>query len=104
VVATLDPSIGVLAFSSDNSLVLATTTPWVGGTPVHVAVIELQSGRTIWSYTGPEQFGSDVAQPGGNGFALLFRPTGGTGPEAGVVIVHGDGTSTQLPGRYEPTW
>jgi hypothetical protein len=104
VVATLDPSIAVVAFSSDNSLVLATTTPWVGGTPVHLAVIELQTGRTIWIYSGPEQFGSAVAQPGGNGFALLIRPPAGTGPEADVVIVHGDGTTAQLPRRFEPTW
>jgi len=104
VVTTLDPSMGVLQFSSDNSLVLVTTTPWVGGTPVHLAVIELQSGATIWSYSGPENFGSSVAQPGGRDFALLFRPTGGQGPEAGVTIVHGDGTTTQLSGRFEPTW
>jgi hypothetical protein len=104
VVATLDPSIGVLAFSSDNSLVLVTTTPWVGAVPVHLAVIELQSGNTIWSYNGGEQFGSSVAEPGGRDFALLFRPVGGQGPEADVMIVHGDGTTTQLPRRYEPTW
>jgi hypothetical protein len=104
VVASLDPSIAVVAFSSDNSLVLVTTTPWVGGTPVHLAVIEVQSGTTLWTYTGPEQFGSSVAQPGGHDFAILLRPVGGTGPEADVVIVHGDGTSTQLPRRYEPTW
>jgi hypothetical protein len=104
VVATLDPSIGVIAFSSDNSLALVTTTPWVGGVPVHMAVIEIQSGRTIWSYTGPEQFGSSVAQPGGRGFALLLRPVGGTGPAADVVIVSADGAWTQLPRRYEPTW
>lgn len=103
-VATFDPSIGVLAFSSDNSLVLVTTSGPDGGTPDHLAVIELQSGRTLWSYAGPEQIGSAVAEPGGNGFALLFRPATGTGPEADVVIVHGDGTSTQLPRRYEPTW
>jgi hypothetical protein len=104
VVATLDPSVGVLAFSSDDSLVLVTTTPWVGTVPVHLAVIELQSGNTLWSYNGPEQVGSSVAQPAGRDFALLFRPVDGQGPEADVVIVHGDGTSTQLPRRYEPTW
>jgi hypothetical protein len=104
VVATLDPSIGVLAFSSDNTLVLVTTTPWVGGTPVHLAVVELQSGKTVWTYEGPEQFGSSVAQPGGSGFALLLRPVSGTGPAADVVIVSADGAWTQLPRRYEPTW
>jgi hypothetical protein len=104
VVTTLDPSMGVLQFSSDSSLVLVTTTPWVGGTPVHIAIIELQSGATIWSYNGPENFGSSVAQPGGRDFVLLFRPTGSQGPQALVMIVHGDGTTTQLPGRLEPTW
>jgi hypothetical protein len=81
-----------------------TTTPWVGGTPVHLAVIEVQSGKTVWTYEGPEQFGSSVAQPGGSGFALLLRPVSGTGPAADVVIVSADGASTQLPRRYEPTW
>jgi hypothetical protein len=103
VIATLDPSVAVLAFSSDNSLVLTITWPGVSGTPVHYAVIELQSGRTIWSYAGrpdePERLGT--AEAGGNGFAVLIRSSGA---QSDVVIVHGDGTSIQLPGRYEPTW
>ena len=109
VIATLDPSVAVLAFSSDNSLVLTTTwlTPVGSGPqyyPVHYAVIELQSGRTIWSYNGPDEPSRrGTAEPVGNGFAVLIRTVGSA---SDVVIVHGDGTSTQLPGRYGyvPTW
>jgi hypothetical protein len=107
VIATLDPSVAVLAFSSDNSLVLTTTwlTPIDSGaqySPVHYAVIELQSGRTIWSYNGPDEPARlGIAEPGGNSFAVLIRAVD---TRSDVVIVHGDGTSTQLPGRYEPTW
>ena len=102
VIATLDPLVQVFAFSSDNSLVLTYTEPGVGGTEGHLAVIELQSGRTIWSYTGPDQsIGGDLVEPGGDGFAVIINSVD---PAANVVIVHGDGTTTQLPGRYVPTW
>ena len=104
VVARLDPSQGVLAFNSDNSLVLVTTTPWVGGLPTHLAVIDLQSGKAIWTYEGPDMFGSSVAQPGGRGFALVLRAPGATDLAGDVVIVHGDGSSLAFPGLRLATW
>jgi hypothetical protein len=104
VVTTLDPSIGVLAFSSDDSLALVTTTPWVGGQPTQLAVIELQSGRTIWRYNGPDMIGSYIPQPAGRDFALVLRNPVAQDPLAGVMVVHSDGTSVQLPRRYDPTW
>ncbi|MEA2628958.1 MAG: hypothetical protein QOJ10_1418 [Chloroflexota bacterium] len=104
VVAKLDPSQGVLAFNSDNSLVLVTTTPWVGGLPTHLAVIDLQSGKSIWTYQGPDMFGGSLAQPGGRGFALVLRAVDATDLAGDVVIVHGDGTSFTFPGRRLATW
>lgn len=103
VVTTLDPSMGVLQFSSDNLRAFVGFTPWIEATSLHVAVIDLVSGATIWSYNGPN-LRSFVAQPGGHDFALRFWPYGTRGPEGLVMIVHGDGTTTQLPGRLDPTW
>lgn len=105
VVATLDPSMGVLAFSSDDSLVLVTTTPWVGGLPTQLAVIDLRSGQALWHYNGPDMFGSSVAQPGGRDFALVLKdPLTDKQTYGDLVIVHADGTATDFPRRYEPTW
>jgi len=104
VVAKLDPSQGVLAFNSDSSLVLVTTTPWVGGLPTHLAVIDLQSGKAIWTYDGPDMFGSSVAQPGGRDFALVLRAPDAQDLAGDVVIVHSDGTSLEFPGRRLATW
>jgi WD40 repeat protein len=104
VVATLDPSMGVLAFNTDDSLVLVTTTPWVGGQPTQLAVIDLRSGQALWNYNGPDMFGSSLAQPGGRDFALVLRKPGAADPLTDLVIVHADGTATDFPRRYEPTW
>ena len=104
VVATLDPSVGVLAFSSDDSLVLAATTPWVGGQPTQLAVIDLQSGRTLWTYNGPHMFSSAVAQPGGRDFALVLRKPNVDAPLIRLIIVHADGTTSDFPRNYVPTW
>jgi hypothetical protein len=104
VVAKLDPSQGVLAFNSDNSLVLVTTSPWVGGLPTKLAVIDLRSGTTIWTYDGPDMFGSSLAEPGGRDFALVLRAPDATGLAGDVVIVHGDGTSLAMPGLRLATW
>ena len=112
VVATLDPSVGVLAFSSDDSLVLAATTPWVAGQPTQLAVIDLQSGRTLWTYNSPfspdvyhqDMFSSAVAQPGGRDFALVLRKPNPDGPLIRLIIVHADGTTSDFPRNYVPTW
>ncbi len=104
VVATLDPSMGVLAFNSDDSLVLVTTTPWVGGLPTQLAVIDLASGQTLWRYDGPDMFGTVVAQPGGRDFTLALRNPKVDDRLADITIVRADGTASQLPQRYQPTW
>ena len=104
VVATLDPSMGVLAFNSDDSLALVTTTPWVGGQPTALAVIDLKSGRVIWNYTGTGMFGNAVAQPGGRDFALYVRKPTVEDPLTDLMIVHADGRATEFPRRYAPAW
>jgi hypothetical protein len=104
VIATLDPSIGALAFSNDASLVLAFTTPLVGGMPTQLAVIEVRSGRTVWTYSGPGMFGGSVAQPGGRDFAIYVRRPGVVDLLTDVMIVRPDGTAIDFPRRYQPTW
>jgi hypothetical protein len=104
IVATLDPTMGVLAFNSDDSLVLVYTTPWAGGLPTALAVIDVRSGRTIWTYNGPGMFGNAIAQPGGRDFALYVRKTGVEDPLTDLMIVHADGTTAGFPRRYEPAW
>ncbi len=103
VVATIDGSMGVLAFSADNSRALVTLAPWVGGQPAHLGVVDVHTGRLVWQDEGTALFGGWVAEPGGNGFALAYPTTAqGPGP-ATILLVSGDGASTKL-GVYAPTW
>jgi hypothetical protein len=104
VVATLPPTTGVLAFNSDDSLVFVYTTPWVGGAPTALAVIDVQSGQTIWTYSGPGMFGNVLAQPGGRDFAIYVRKPNVVDPLTDLMIVHADGTATTFPRRYTPAW
>jgi hypothetical protein len=104
VVLTLAPTMGVLAFNSDDSLVLVNTSPWAGGTPTALAVIDVQSGQTIWSYNGPGMFGNVVAEPGGRDFAVYVRNPTVQDPLTDLMIVHADGTAVDFPRRYAPAW
>jgi hypothetical protein len=128
VVATLDPAMGVLAFSRDNSLVLVTTAPWIQGRPAHLAVVDVKSTQIIWRYDGPEGLGGFLAEPGGNldaafgpGFAIALTvnppqvtPCGGTSktpchavvedPARDILIVHSNGSVTQVAGRHVTAW
>jgi hypothetical protein len=104
VVATLAPTMGVLAFNSDDSLVVVTTTPWVGGQPTALAVIDVHSGQSIWTYSGPGMFGNALAQPGGRDFAIYVRKPAVEDPLTDLMIVHADGTATDFPRRYTPAW
>jgi hypothetical protein len=104
VVATLPPTMGVLAFNSDDSLVLVTTTPWVGGLPTALAVIDVQSGQTIWTYSGPGMFGNAIAEPNGRDFAIYVRNPNVNDPLTDLMIVHADGTATDFPRRFQPAW
>ena len=95
---------GVLGFSGDNSNVLVTLAPWVGGSPAHLGVVNLASGNTIWQDAGNSLFGGFIAEPGGSRFVLAY-PTVQQGPgPATIVVVSGDGSSTTLDAPYAPTW
>jgi hypothetical protein len=104
VVATLPPTTGVLAFNSDDSLVFVYTTPWVGGAPTALAVIDVQSGQTIWSYTGPGMFGNVLAKPGGRDFAIYVRTPNAVDPLTDLMIVQADGELLNFPRRFTPAW
>jgi hypothetical protein len=102
VAATLDPTVAVLSFNSDDSLALVATTPWVSAIATHLAVIDVHSGAVKWRSDGSEELTGFLAQPDGKSFAILLQSASDTAWHAsvGVVIVHSDGTSTQIPGRY----
>ena len=103
-VASLDPSYGVLGFNGDDSAALVTLTPWVGGQPAHLGIVDLQTGKLVWQDEGTALFGGFIVQPGGQGFVISYPTTAqGPGPAA-VVIVRRDGGSIKLPGVYAPTW
>ncbi len=128
IVATLDPAMGVLAFSRDNALVLVTTAPSVQGRASHLAVVDLKSQQIIWRYDGPEELGGFLAEQGGNldaafgpGFAIALTivpppatPCGSTPQTAcqslsqdllrDILIVHGNGSVTRVAGRHETAW
>jgi hypothetical protein len=104
VVTTLPPTMGVLAFNSDDSLVLVTTTPWAGGVPTALAVMDVHSGQTLWTYSGPGMFGNVIAEPNGRDFAIYVRKPNVQDPLTDLMIVHADGTATDFPRRFEPAW
>jgi hypothetical protein len=104
VVVTLPPTTGVLAFNSDDSLVFVYTTPWVGGAPTALAVIDVQSGQTIWSYNGPGMFGNVLAKPGGRDLAVYVRTPNDVDPLTDLMIVQADGVLLNFPRRYAPAW
>jgi hypothetical protein len=112
VVATLDPTMGVLAFGGNDLTVLVTTSPWIGQQPIHLAVVDWRSGKMLWRYDGPETLGSYLAEEGGNldqaigpGFAIGLKVISGTDdPQSDVVLVRGNGSETKLTGRYNLVW
>jgi hypothetical protein len=110
VVATLDPSIGVLAFSGDDSLVLVDSHPLVVGQPTLLSVIDVRNGRPLpWQDQGVSALGGFAAQPGGRDFAIALtmlgtNSPGAKGQEATILIIHGDGSVSKLPGLSIPTW
>ena len=103
-VMKLAPTMGVLAFNSDDSLVLVNTSPWAGGTPTALSIIDLKSGQELWNYTGPGMFGNALGEPSGRDFAIYVRKPGVEDPLVDLTIVHADGTVTEFPRRYAPAW
>src|SRR4029077_6971327 len=68
-IAGLDPTLRVIAFSGDNSSVL------VSAGPTMQEVVDLQDGRVVWRGEGTAALSSFAVQPGGNAFAIaLVQP------------------------------
>jgi hypothetical protein len=111
---SLDPSLVVLAFSGDDSLVLVTRWPVQKYVPSQVEIIDWRSKRVVWRYSGPGTLSSFIARPGGRDFAiglLDYRATNNAEAIMGlqtalddVMIIHADGSSTAIPGRYFTAW
>jgi hypothetical protein len=105
VVASLDPSLEVLAFSGDDSLVFIRSAPGgvTAGQPALLSVIDLRSGRVTWHEQAALM--TEMEQPNGSDFAISFVasvPKSTTGPLGTFLIVHGDGSVTRIPGSYTP--
>jgi peptidoglycan hydrolase-like protein with peptidoglycan-binding domain len=128
VAGSLDPSAQVLGFSGDDSHVLVNYSPdnpyllpahlvieaWGLGCPSTGGCYML----SLWSYNGPEALGSFAAQPGGPDFVLALKSPPRTVPSScvntvcqvfdeplrDIVIVHGDESTTRIPGRFIPAW
>ncbi|MDQ6721801.1 MAG: hypothetical protein M3003_13540, partial [Candidatus Dormibacteraeota bacterium] len=119
--AALDPSVKVLAFSGDDNLVLASNGFDTNMQSAGLLVVRWSTDLPIWTYRGLDALGSFTAQPDGKGFAIAFMsltrlepsPCGSApqtpchtveDPLRDIVIVHGDGSETKIPGRYTTTW
>ena len=102
ILTKLAPSNGVVGFNSDDSLALVTTTPWASGIATHLALIDVQTGNVLWRFDGTEEFTGFLAEPNGRDFALMMQAPDDSRlhPSVDVVIVHSDGTSTPIPGRF----
>lgn len=96
-VATLDGLLGVIGFSADNSLALAISPP---GQAMHLDVIDLATGKTIWRYDTDKQYVQFFAQPGGSALAIVLTGNFARNFPATVLIVYPDGRSIELPGGY----
>jgi len=102
-VATAGAS-AVRAFSGDDSLVLVTgslLTELASG----LTVIDWRSGSALWRYQGTEALGGFIAEPSGRSLAVALTPGDQIqASQRDVVIVHGDGSTIAIPGRYATTW
>jgi hypothetical protein len=113
-VATVGSS-AVRGFSGDDSLALVTHSLLPELTTV-ITAVNWRTGKVIWHVDNvPYGLQSFLVQPGGSGFALALN----TGepmpacpvmtppvcmPRADIVIVHRDGTTVPIPGRYPVLW
>ena len=118
-VAQMDAGYTVLAFSGDGGSVLVRTQVVTHGDDF--AIFNWGPGgtlRTVWQDVGGNHAVAGVAsEPGGASFAIAFIqldsnnsatwcPAGSTGctTPLAVTIVHGDGTTVEIPGRYNTAW
>jgi hypothetical protein len=105
VVSTLDPTVGVLGFNSDDSLALVALSPWASGVVTNLAVIDVQNGKTVWRSKQNEEFAGFLAQPNGMDLAVMLQNPSDSSlhPSIDLVIVRSTGAETDIPGRYGAT-
>jgi len=80
--------------------------PWVGGKPIHLGVVNLASGNLVWQDDGTSAnfFGQFVVQPGGGEFAIAYPSEARYPSPSTIVIVAADGSATKLDRLYAPAW
>lgn len=102
VVARLNPSYEVLAFSADDSQALVATSPYVAGVKTHLATVDLASGNVIWQYIGDQELSGFQANPAGAGFAVMLQTPSDQSahPSVSLMFVSGTGQEHDVPGSY----
>ncbi len=102
VVATLDPSVGVIGFSSDDKLALVTTSPLLPRRLLGLAAIDIALNKVVWRYEGTSALAGFLTQPLGAGFAVMLQSPSEQGPHphVSVVMVFADGRSLGVPGEF----
>ncbi|HEX2682056.1 MAG TPA: hypothetical protein VHQ03_12280, partial [Candidatus Dormibacteraeota bacterium] len=102
VLATLDPGYGVVAFSADHSSVLVTTSPWASGTPTHLALVELATGKVLWRHDGDQELAGFFTEPTGAAFAIMLQDPHDQSlhPPVSIVLAYANGRSFGLPGEF----
>ena len=102
VITTLDPTVGILAFSGDNSSELVSTAPLIAGQPAMLEVVDLQAGRLKWRGKAISPMSAFAVQPAAAAFAVALSD--GSQP-ATIFIIYGDGSKpAKLPGLLIPAW
>lgn len=97
IVAQLDPSYYVVAFSRDDSLALVSTSPLASGTQTNLALVRLADSSILWHQSTSEEFGGRWVRPGGGDVAFQLGPPAAQAPGlVELVIVHPDGTAASL--------
>ncbi len=101
VVATINPSYAVLAFSGDNSVALVTTTPWASGIRSNVGVLDLASGMVVQRMESGE-LSSFFVEPRAKAFAVLWKEVGDESahPRVNVYLIGTAASDGFLPYPY----
>jgi hypothetical protein len=97
---TFDPSVQVLGFNTGGSLVLISRS--TSQAPNRIEVIDWQAQRGIWSYDGPDGYGSFVANQ--KGFAVALRSTTQLEDQFREIVIVRVDTEPLIVGRYQPAW
>lgn len=99
-VARLPATMGVLAFSADDSIALVSTTPWAAGIASNVALVKVSTATSYWQ-AGGDELSAFLVQPAGKGFALFFKSVGdATSPASIKIDLIGAGHDGYLPTSY----